>query len=62
MAVSVKTAPAFSAGMPRLLVERNASDFDLARDGRILIAEGPDAVSPGQLNVVVNWFEELRRR
>lgn len=42
------------AGTPRLLVERNASDFDLARDGRILIAEGPEAVSPGQLNVVVN--------
>ena len=62
MAVSVKTAPAFSAGTPRLLVERNASDFDLAREGRILIAEAPDAASPGRLNVVVNWFEELRRR
>ncbi|HUP60689.1 MAG TPA: protein kinase [Thermoanaerobaculia bacterium] len=62
MAVSVKTTPAFSAGTPRLLVDRNASDFDLTRDGRILIAEAPDAASPGRLNVVVNWFEELRLR
>lgn len=62
MSVSVKTTPAFSAGTPRLLVDRNASDFDLARDGRILIAEAPDAASPGRLNVVVNWFEELRGR
>lgn len=42
MSVSVETTPAFSAGTPRLLVDRNASDFDLARDGRILIAEAPD--------------------
>ncbi len=62
MAVTVKTAPSFSVGTPRLLVDRNASDFDLTRDGRILIAEAPDAASPGRLNVVVNWFEELRRR
>ena len=62
MAVSVKTTPAFSAGTPRLLLDRNASDFDLTRDGRILIAEVPDAASPGRLNVVLNWFEELRRR
>lgn len=62
MAVSVKTSPAFSAGTPRLLVDRNASDFDLTRDGRILIAEAPDPASPGRLNVVLNWFEELRGR
>ena len=62
MSVSVKTTPAFSAGTPRVLVDRNASDFDLTRDGRILIAEAPDAAAPGRLNVVVNWFEELHRR
>jgi serine/threonine-protein kinase len=62
MAVNVKTTPGFSPGTPRLLVDRNASDFDLARDGRILISEAPDLASPGRLNVVVNWFEELRRR
>ena len=63
MTVPVKTTPAFTVGTPRPLLERNASDFDLARDGRILIVEAPDpSASPGQLNVVVNWFEEFRRR
>jgi eukaryotic-like serine/threonine-protein kinase len=63
MAVPVKTTPAFTAGTPRLLLEKNASDFDLTRDGRILIVEASDPSSaPGRLNVVVNWFEEIRRR
>src|SRR6266540_4708797 len=48
MTVPVKTSPVFTAGTPRLLLDANASDFDLARDGRVLI--------------VVNWFEEIRRR
>jgi hypothetical protein len=63
MSVPVKTTPAFSVGTPRLLLEKNASDFDLTRDGRILLVEAPDSsVLPGRLNVVVNWFEEIRRR
>jgi Tol biopolymer transport system component len=63
MTVPVKTTPTFSAGTPRLLLEQNASAFDITRDGRILIVEAPDpSSSPGRLNVVVNWFEEIRRR
>jgi len=63
MTVPVKTSPVFSAGTPKLLLEQNASDFDLTRDGRVLIVEAPDpSASPGRLNVVVNWFEEIRRR
>jgi hypothetical protein len=63
MAVAVKTSPSFTAGTPRLLLDANASDFDLTRDGRILIVEAPDpSAAPGRLNVVVNWFEEIRRR
>jgi eukaryotic-like serine/threonine-protein kinase len=63
MTVPVKTSPVFTAGAPRLLLDANASDFDLARDGRVLIVEGLDPASaPGRLNVVVNWFEEIRRK
>ena len=63
MTVPVKTSPGFTAGTPRLLFNANASDFDLARDGRVLIVEAPDpAAAPGRLNVVVNWFEEIRRK
>src|SRR5262249_8603576 len=60
MTVPVKTSPSFSAGAPRLLLEKNASDFDLARDGRVLIVEAPET-SPGRLNVVVNWSEAVKR-
>ena len=42
MTVAVKTSPTFTAGTPKLLFEKNASDFDLARDGRVLIVEAPD--------------------
>ncbi|HET7747075.1 MAG TPA: hypothetical protein VFM29_07215, partial [Vicinamibacteria bacterium] len=63
MVATVKTAPRFTASAPRLLLDRNASDFDLDRAGRILIVEPPDpSAAPGRLNVVVNWFEEIRRR
>jgi predicted Ser/Thr protein kinase len=63
MVVAVKTDPKFSAATPQLLFERNLADFDMARDGRILIVEGPDpSLSTGRLNVVVNWFDEIRKR
>ena len=63
MTVPVKTSPSFTAGRLGFSSTRNASDFDLARDGRILIVEAPDpSAAPGRLNVVVNWFEEIRRR
>jgi eukaryotic-like serine/threonine-protein kinase len=63
MTVPVKTSPVFTAGTPRLLFDANASDFDLARDGRVLIVEATDpAAARGRLNVVVNWFEEIRRK
>jgi predicted Ser/Thr protein kinase len=63
MRVAVKTEPRFSVGTPELLFARNLADFDITREGRILVVEGPDAAqSTGQLNVVVNWFEDLRKR
>ena len=42
MTVPVKTSPVFTAGTPRLLLDANASDIDLARDGRVLIVEALD--------------------
>ncbi len=63
MSVAMKTEPVFSAGTPQLIFERHLAAFDIARDGRILIVESPDtSKSSGRLNVVVNWFEEVRKR
>ena len=62
MSVRVQTSPTFSASVPALLFERNFSDFDIARDGRILLVEAPEAsTASGRMNVVVNWFEEIGR-
>jgi roadblock/LC7 domain-containing protein len=63
MAVAVKTEPVFSVGKPEVLFEHNVADYDVAHDGRIIISEGPDASrATGQMNVVINWFEDVKSR
>jgi len=73
MAVDIQTSPAFRAGAPQLLFERHYLDqfflysasYDVAPDGKRFLMLKPAAAQnagSGQLHVVVNWFEELRRR
>jgi serine/threonine-protein kinase len=71
MAVDVTTQPVFSAGKPRVLFEgafvptpRSLSNYDVSPDGqRFLMLKAPEqAQAPAQINVVLNWFEELKRR
>ena len=70
MVVSVQTDPTFSAGKPALLLERAyvlsaslpylSQYHDIAPDGeRFLIIKADQAEVP-QINVVLNWFEELK--
>jgi hypothetical protein len=71
MAVPVTTEPAFSAGRPSMLFEGDylASPFpatgvtyDVTPDGQrfLMVKETPQA-SNIRVNVVANWFEELKR-
>ena len=72
MAVDVVSHPTFTASKPRVLFERRSlptpaasPNFDVSRDGqRFLMVEAaePEEQSPAQINVVFNWFEELKRR
>jgi serine/threonine-protein kinase len=66
MAVDVRTVPEFTAGKPRLLFAGNyAPSYDVSPDGkRFLMIKLPERqpTPTDQLTVVVNWFEELRRR
>jgi hypothetical protein len=43
----------------------NRRDYDVLPDGRFigLVAEGSEdaSVIPGEIRVVLNWFEELKR-
>ncbi|MGH9256885.1 MAG: hypothetical protein ACRD3C_20170, partial [Vicinamibacterales bacterium] len=69
MAVDIRTTPTLAAGTPRLLFEgryvrspNNVAAYDVAADGRFLMVQPlhPDPPT-NRIQVVLNWFEELRR-
>ncbi len=72
MAVDIATQPSFAAGKPRVLFEGQyeptvltAANYDVSPDGqRFLMLKSGEAgeAAPTQINVVLNWFEELKRR
>ncbi len=71
VAVAVRVSPDFEALDARVLVEslvaerpRSRTEYDVARDGRILISgpEGLDGSMYSRVHVVVNWFSELIER
>jgi eukaryotic-like serine/threonine-protein kinase len=66
MEADVQTSPTFRAGTPKMLFETtNGGLFDVSPDGRRFLmvkqAAAPTAQQP-EMHVVLNWFEELRRR
>ncbi len=71
MVVAVETQPTFKAETPRILFEgfyRPAyfdltTNYDISPDGQsfMMIKASGDGNSPTQINVVLNWFEELKR-
>jgi hypothetical protein len=68
MAVAVNFKPEFNAETPRALFEGPYVDvgglsFDVAPDGqRFLLLEPAEQPSITHLNVVLNWFEEVKRK
>ncbi len=69
MVVDVETAPTFRAGRPRVLFEGQFYDFgincyDVTPDGSrfIMIKEDPAELGPAHVNVVLNWFDEVKRQ
>jgi Tol biopolymer transport system component len=70
MAVDITTHPGFAAGKPRMLFEGpyelspvQTDDYDVSPDGqRFLMLKPAERTAPTQINVVLNWFEELKRR
>jgi Tol biopolymer transport system component len=63
MAVDVETGAAFRAGTPHMLFEKVSSDYDVSPDGRRFIMLKPAATADtSELHVIVNWFDDLRRR
>jgi eukaryotic-like serine/threonine-protein kinase len=72
MAVDIATQPSFSAGKPKVLFEGHYQptpltfpNYDVSPDGqRFLMLKPVEAGegAPTQIDVVLNWFEELKRR
>ena len=70
MVVPVQTDPAFRAGRPEILFEGSYRGlnsapaayqyYDISQDGQQFLMVKPGQ-NPGQINVVLNWFEELKR-
>jgi len=67
MVVDVQTGPSFRAGKPRMLFEEQSYSYtyDISPDGKrfLMIKSLGSAQGPSdQVTVVLNWFDELRRR
>ena len=71
MATAVETRPAFAPSKPKLLFEGHYEtglfafepDYDVSPDGQrfLMIKAGEQESAATQLNVVLNWSDELRR-
>jgi eukaryotic-like serine/threonine-protein kinase len=71
IAVDYSAQPTFSAGKPKLLFEgpyvptpRSFPDYDVSPDGqRFLMVKAPEqAQAPTPINVVLNWYDELKQK
>ena len=66
MAVDIETEADFTVGKPRLLFERPSMEllqFDVTPDGQhfLLVQAGEQQAEADRINIVLNWFEELKR-
>lgn len=62
MSVQIATAPAFHAGEPVELFRTPNNLVDLMPDGRLLMVTATLAPPVTELEIVVNWFQELRKK
>jgi Tol biopolymer transport system component len=72
MAVDITTQPGFAAGKPRMLFEGQYRptpltnpNYDVSPDGQRFLMVKPgeqEQEAPTQINVVLNWFEELNQK
>jgi hypothetical protein len=72
MAVEIVTQPGFTAGKLRMLFEGQYQltpgafpNYDVSPDGQRFLMLKPTEqaqAAPTQINVVLNWFEELKQK
>jgi hypothetical protein len=73
MAAAIVTHPRFSAGKPKVLFAGQfepspspvpTANYDVSPDGQrfLMVKPGGRDQAPTQINIVPNWFEELKRK
>jgi eukaryotic-like serine/threonine-protein kinase len=72
MAVDIATQPSLTAGKPQMLFEgqyqptpATSPNYDVSSDGQRFLMLKPSEqaqAAPTQINVVLNWFEELKQK
>jgi hypothetical protein len=72
MAVDISSKPSFAVGRPRMLFEGKyegapvpVANYDVSPDGQRFLMLKPseqEQAAPTQINVVLNWFEELKQK
>ena len=73
MSVNLTTQPSFSASKPRMLFVlfqgqtlpiAGAPNYDVSPDGQrfLMLKPNEQEQPPTQINVVQNWFEELKQK
>jgi hypothetical protein len=69
MSARVQTSPNFVSQQPELMFEGNfvnvyGIEYDVFPDGAhfIMIQADEPKSPPAELNVIINWFEELKRQ
>jgi eukaryotic-like serine/threonine-protein kinase len=72
MAVDISTQPGFAAGKPRMLFEGRyesppfpIANYDVSPDGQRFLMLKPSELEQAaqtQINLVLNWFEELKQK
>jgi serine/threonine-protein kinase len=68
MAVAVETEPTFKPGKAEVLFQGKYGDWDISPDGKrfMMLKQAAQTVKPAEslrkINIVVNWFEELKQR
>jgi Tol biopolymer transport system component len=71
MAVDIVTQPGLAAGKPRVLFEgkyepspATSPNYDVSPDGQrfLMLKRSEQQEAATQINIVLNWFEELKRR
>ncbi len=69
MVVAIETDPVFTPGVPRFLFEwrfqstafqGGGRHYDVTPDGRRFVMLRAEQEELAELNVVLNWFEELK--